>query len=337
MDGTTSGTSHADLVVGHFDTTLGHVPWALPGQFLSGVAAHRVLLEGPTPGCEGDIGVCARTAHWHLHERQDPGFHSRKSAVASYSFHLSVVLMSCTSDWKWFGEDLTGGQVTAEYSAQIIPAPSSSVSPAEGFFSVDVSSFQTCRIKSAFHMEALLVVYLSSRRKQPTIMHSNRSGLFIGFYQAVDFPVGLRAMLNMQVAKWEYFRQNNLFDRLVDLKDVFTTDLPTAKRAGQHSALVPKHQRGSGTLLNRHVLSGQSQLEIIPASTLQLLCFPMCAVLQINAKYAVCPLKTCSGACFKSISQSRTKQTGQVLVHLYSNPEAVCLRCEKQTCRSMCI
>lgn len=70
--------------------------------------------------------------------------------------------MSCTSDWKWFGEDLTGGQVTAEYSAQIIPAPPSSISTAEGIFSVDVSSLQTSKIKSMCHMEALLVVYLSS-------------------------------------------------------------------------------------------------------------------------------------------------------------------------------
>lgn len=47
----------------------------------------------------------------------------------------------------------------------------------------------------------------------------------------MEFPVGLRAMLNLQVARREYFRQNILFHRLVHLKDVFTTDLPAAKRA----------------------------------------------------------------------------------------------------------
>lgn len=79
-------------------------------------------------------------------------------------------------------------------------------------------------------------------------------------------------------------------------------------------------------------------------------CFPMCAVLQINTKYVVCPLKTCSDAMFefefvvwvclfqklfsRRSSQSRTKQTGQVLAHSHS--EAVCLRCEKQTWRNHC-
>lgn len=55
------------------------------------------------------------------------------------------------------------------------------------------------------HMETLLVVYLyrsaTEIKGKPTIMYLNMSGLFIGFYQVVDSPVGLRAMLNMQVAK----------------------------------------------------------------------------------------------------------------------------------------
>lgn len=99
-------------------------------------------------------------------------------------------------------------------------------------------------------------------------MHSHRPGLLICCYQVVDFPVGRRVMFNMQAAKREYFRQNNLFDGLVHLKDVFTTDLPTAKRAGQRSALVPKHQRGKATLLNRHVLYGRSEFETMLAATL---------------------------------------------------------------------
>lgn len=99
-------------------------------------------------------------------------------------------------------------------------------------------------------------------------MHSHRPGLLICCYQVVDFPVGRRVMFNMQVAKREYFRQNNLFDGLVHLKDVFTTDLPTAKRAGQLSALVPKHQRGKATLLKRHVFYGRSEFETMLAATL---------------------------------------------------------------------
>lgn len=86
--------------------------------------------------------------------------------------------------------------------------------------------------------------------------------------------------------------------------------------------------------------------------------FPVCAVPQINTKYVVSPLKTCSDAMsefgflllfetkhclsvsvLKAVFREhfpKQNKTNRPLVHLYPNPEAVYLRCVKQTWRICC-
>lgn len=59
-------------------------------------------------------------------------------------------------------------------------------------------------------------------------VHTKRRSLY-KLLLSCEIPSWTQFHVEKQVAKCEYFRGNNLFDRLVHLKDVFTSNLPTAE------------------------------------------------------------------------------------------------------------